>query len=276
MQIDGNTAIVGIIADPIGHVRTPQLFNESVARQGLNAACVPLHVSSEQLTSFLVGASALRNLHGLVVTIPHKEAVINACSELTETARIVGSANVLRYDGPARGWTGANFDGDGFVTGLRRQGHDIRGQRVLLVGAGGAGKSIAYALCRERPRQLAIHNRSQSRAAELVESLRKAVPDVDIETGGNDPSAFDVVVNATSLGLSDFDELPFDANRLAPSTLVCDVVVRAGGTQLISAARQRGCTVHRGQHMLYGQIVEIAQFLGVPLQGQFVAKVLAL
>ncbi|EHP43237.1 shikimate/quinate 5-dehydrogenase family protein 2 [Cupriavidus basilensis OR16] len=79
-------------------MRTPQLFNASVARQGLNAICVPFHVDSAQLQAFLAGAPAAQNLQGLVVTIPHKENVVAACGELTDTARLVGSVNAMRLD----------------------------------------------------------------------------------------------------------------------------------------------------------------------------------
>ncbi|MFM0200172.1 shikimate dehydrogenase [Paraburkholderia fungorum] len=274
MQIDGNTQLVGIIASPIAHVRTPQLFNAAVARQGLNAVCVPLHVDAAQLPAFLAGAEAPHNLLGLVVTIPHKEAVVAACGELTDTARLVGSVNAMRFDRTKGHWVGANFDGDGFVAGLRERGHTISGKRVLQVGAGGAGKSMAYAIARERPAELVIHNRSASKAAELVAQLKKALPDVSIRSGDNNPADFDIVVNATALGLHDGDAIPVQAELLSAGTLVCEAVVRDEDTSLLKTAREHGCLVHHGQWMLYGQIVEIARFLEVPLEPQYVERML--
>ncbi|WP_349608108.1 MULTISPECIES: shikimate dehydrogenase family protein [Cupriavidus] len=274
MQIDGNTQLVGIIADPIGQVRTPQLFNASVSRQGLNAVCVPFHVAPQQLRALLDSLPAMMNLAGMVVTVPHKEAVVAACAELTETARMVGSVNALRYDRDRRIWVGGNFDGDGFVAGLRERGHALADKCVLQVGAGGAGKAMAFAIARERPAELVIHNRSAEKAAQLVERLRAALPDMAIRAGGDDPAGFDVVVNATSLGLRDDDALPLPAERLAPGTLVCEAVVRDPETALLAAARARGCSIHHGQWMLYGQIVEIARFLGVPLEATFVERTL--
>ena len=96
MQIDGNTQLIGIIANPISHVRTPQLFNASVAKQGLNVVCLPLHVEANKLLPLLSGVPALNNLLGLIVTIPHKESVLAACGELTDTAQLVGSVTSLR------------------------------------------------------------------------------------------------------------------------------------------------------------------------------------
>lgn len=274
MNIDGKTQLLGIIANPIGHVRTPQLFNASAARQGLNVVCVPCHVPDDGVEAFLAGAAATQNFLGLFVTIPHKERVIGLCRELTEAARIVGSANAIRYDRSKGHWVGGNFDGDGFVAGLRERGHTLRGKRVLLIGAGGAGKSIGYAVGRAQPARLAIHNRSEPRAAEVVERLSKALPDVEISTGPADGTQFDAVINATSLGLNDGDPLPLPAETLAPGTLVCEAVMRDVDTQLIRQARQRGCTVHHGHHMLYGQIVQMANFLGVDLEARFVERTL--
>ncbi|AOY94665.1 shikimate dehydrogenase [Cupriavidus sp. USMAA2-4] len=274
MQIDGNTQLVGIVAAPVSHVRTPQLFNAATARQGLNAVCVPFHVAPEELAAFLDGARAIQSLNGLVVTVPHKEAVVAACGALSDTARLVGSVNAMRFDRDKGCWSGGNFDGDGFVAGLRERGHALAGKRVLQLGAGGAGKSMAYAMARERPAELVIHNRSADKAQELAARLRAAVPGVDIRAGGDDPAGFDVVVNATALGLRDSDPLPLAAERLDASTLVCEAVMREEETPLLRAARARGCAIHHGQWMLYGQIVEIARFLGVPLRAECVERIL--
>ena len=277
MQIDGHTQLVGIIGNPITQVRTPQLFNASVAKQGLNVVCLPLHVESAQLNTIVSVASAVKNMLGLIVTIPHKEAVVAACATLTDTARLVGSVNAMRFDHATKTWIGGNFDGDGFVAGLRERGHSLAGKRVLLLGAGGAGKAMAYAIAREQPAILKIFNRSFDKAAKLAERLKTALPAVEI-TACREISTLsddiDVGVNSTSLGLDDADPLPFPAERLRAGMLVCEAVVRDGGTALLKTAQANGCTVHHGQWMLYGQAVEIARFLGVPLTAECVDRAL--
>ncbi len=274
MKIDGNTQLVGIIADPVAHLRTPQLFNGSALKQGLNAVCLPFHVLEDNLEKVLHGSVGVTNLLGLIVTIPYKESVLRFCGDMTETAKLVGSANVLRVDHERGTWVGGNFDGDGLVAGLRERGHALQGKRVLLLGAGGAGKSIAYAVTREMPSELVISNRSMHRATGLVERLQPMAPQVALRAGANDPAGFDVVINATSLGLQDADELPLDADRLSPGTLVCEVVMREGDTPLLAAARRQSCEVHHGQYMLYGQIVQISRFLGLELQEENVPRIL--
>lgn len=263
MNIDGKTDIIGIISDPIDHVRAPQVFNALFEQKSINAICIPFHVESQNLKSWLLGAAGLNNLKGLIVTMPHKEAVISACHELSGAAQAIGSVNAMRLDPETRTWTGGNFDGDGFVEGLRCCGHSLKGKRVLLLGMGGAGKSMAYSIARECPMELVIYNRSADRAIEFVNRLKGLIPELKVQAGTNDPANFDVVVNATSLGLRDADPLPIDPDRLTEGTLVCEAVMRDGDTSLLKAARKRNCMVHQGQHMINGQVTKIADFLRV-------------
>jgi shikimate dehydrogenase len=144
----------------------------------------------------------------------------------------------------------------------------LRGKRVLLLGTGGAGKSIAYAVAIEHPAELALHNRSQERAIALGDRLRLELPEVAITIGSDDAREFDVVINATSLGLNDDDPLPLRVETLQPGTLVCEAVMNEGDTRLLVEARKRGCVVHHGEHMLQGQIVEIARFMGIEFDTQ--------
>lgn len=274
MKINGNTLLVGVLADPIAHIKTPEVLNHSAASQGLNVACLPFHVLPENLLKTLDGLKGLNNLAGIVVTIPYKEEVVQLCDQLTETAKLVGSVNALRVDPVSGELVGGNFDGGGMVAGIKGQGHSLKGKRVLLVGAGGAGKSIAFSVAQEKPAELSIYNRSMARGTALVERIQGLFPDVRVTSGSDNPRGYDVVINATSLGLKDDDALPLDVEYLDPGTLVCEVVVRQGETRLLTLARERGGIVHHGQHMLYGQILQISQFFGIDLQPEHVARIL--
>ncbi len=272
MPITGLTQIVGIIADPVAHVRTPQMFNAAAQHMSLPAVCVPFHVPPPQLGVWLTACAGLRNLSGIVVTIPHKEAVLPFCDVVTDIARMVGSVNVVRREHDTRRWIGGNFDGQGFVAGVKAQGHTLAGKRVLQIGAGGAGKSMAYSILAEGAAELVIANRATEKAVALAAQLKRAMPEASVRPGEADPRGFDVVVNATSVGLTD-DSKPLDANRLDAGTLVCEAVVREGGTALLKAAAERGCLVHRGEWMLRGQIVEIGRFLGFELDASLIGDV---
>lgn len=274
MHISGQTQLIGIVADPIAHVKTPQVINHSAANQSLDLVCVPLHVRGANLRKVLLGISGIANLHGLVVTIPYKESIVEFCDELTDTAQQVGSVNAVRIDPENGRLIGGNFDGEGMLAGLHQQGHRLEGKRVLLVGAGGAGKSIAWSIAKQSPARLAIYNRSPARAEALLERLKTQFSDIDLSVSDGNAQSFDVIINPTSLGLKDDDALPLDPGTLRAGALVCEAVMRSGDTALLTAARERGCRVHHGQHMIYGQIVQICRFLGVDLQHENVARIL--
>lgn len=274
MQINGKTQWIGIIADPVAHVKTPQLFNASFAKQGINVVCLPLHVASKNIAPLLAGLSGLKNCLGLVVTIPHKESVIGLCGKVTPTAQLVGAVNTLRWDQECGHWQGANFDGDGFVSGIKQNGHVLTRKRVLIIGAGGAAKAIAYAVAHEFPAEIAIHNRTQARAEEVVARISPLFPQIPFRTGAANAIGFDVVINATSLGLQENDPAPIPVETLAKGALVCEAVMRDTNTTLLAAARQQGCLIHQGRHMLYGQVVEMAHFFGIALEAPSMVRIL--
>lgn len=258
--VTGATRIVGIVADPIAHVRTPEVMNARFAEQGVDAVVVPMHVSAEGLQSAWRGLRELRNLSGLIVTVPHKTQVPALCDELGENARLVGAANAIyrRADGSM---LGEMFDGLGFVEGLRREGRDPAGQDVLLIGAGGAASAIAFALAQAGVARLAVANRSRDKAQRLVEQLTLAFPQVQAEVGEASGAGHDLVINGTSLGLGPQDPLPLDPETLDPTTTVAEVIMRPARTRLLEAAAARGCPTHEGLHMLQAQLDLLARFV---------------
>lgn len=261
MEITGSTRLLAIVADPVAHVKTPQRLNALLERLGTDAVMVACHVAPDALPAFLAGARAIRNLDGLVVTVPHKEAAAALCDELTPAARAIGAVNAVRVaDGRL---TGGNFDGIGFVAGLRRQGHEPAGRRVYLAGAGGAGKAIAHALAEAGVAGLSLHNRSRDKAQAVASQLHARFPHVPVTVVDDIPGDCDIAINATSLGLKDDDPLPFAPQALAPGALVADAVMRRDDTPLLAAALACGCRVHPGRYMLEGQLSEIARFLGI-------------
>jgi len=276
-RVGGSTRVVGIVADPIRHVRTPHLFNQIASSQQIDAICVPIHIPPSGLAALLAGLADVINFAGLLVTIPHKEAVHALCSTLLGAAEQIGSVNVVRPGASTGCWEGANFDGLGFVSGLKMRGHSVAGKRVLLVGAGGAGKAIAHAVAAEGPSELVIANRDFDKAVRLAHATAKiASTGTIIRAGGADPWLYDVIVNATSLGLCDDDPLPVVARRLQSGALVCEAVMRTGDTPFLRAARQVGCETHGGDWMLRAQIVAMGNFLGFPFSSDVANSIDAL
>ncbi|TAN30800.1 MAG: shikimate dehydrogenase [Castellaniella sp.] len=259
-MITGNTRLFAILADPVAQVRTPQVLNEHFAAHGLDAILVPMHVASTDLEEVLSGLRRMKNLSGFVVTVPHKIAMASLCDELGPAARAIGSVNTVRRTVDGR-LMGEMFDGAGFVGGLLAQGHDPDGKRVLLLGAGGAASAIAFALSGAGARRVTVANRTRAKAETVVEHVRRALPQADIAVGDADPRGYDMVVNATSLGMRPEDPLPMDVSGLEPRTLVAEIIMKPEVTPLLEAARQRGCTVHYGRHMLDCQVVLMVRFM---------------
>ncbi len=266
-MISGSTRLYGIIGHPVGHVRVPTTFNERFAREGIDAVSLPFDARPENFTAAIRGLQALDNLGGFVVTAPHKQAMVALCDEVVGEARLVGAVNTVRRDRDGR-LVGELFDGSGFVRGLLAHGHDPRGKRVFMFGAGGAGNAVGFALARAGVAALTIHNRTLGRAEDLAARIQAAYPAVDVRVGAKDARGFDIAANATSVGLHE-DELAFDVSQLGPSTLVTEVIMKPERTALLHAAAARGCPVQQGRHMLDYQMDLIFDFMGIakPDQG---------
>ena len=258
--ITGATRLIGVVADPIGHIRTPQAMNRLFEEQGIDAVVVPMQVGPDDLAALLAGLRRVASLSGLVVTVPHKAAVTALCDALGPEAALVGAANAVRRTADGR-LGGEMFDGLGFVDGLRREGIDPAGHDALLVGAGGAASAIAFALTRTGVARLTIANRSAGKAEALARRIRDAFPEVRVEAGAPDPRGHSLVVNGTSLGLKPGDPLPLPAERLEAGTVVAEVIMQPPRTPLLTAAAAAGCRVHEGRHMLDAQLALLAAFI---------------
>lgn len=261
-MITGRTRVLGIVADPVAHVRTPEVMNARFAEHGIDAVTVPIHVAGDGLAATL---SALRHLHnfvGLIVTVPHKTAVVGLCDEACEQARLVGAANAIRREADGE-LVCDMFDGQGFLGGLLANGIDPQGRRVLLLGAGGAASAIAFALATNGIAGLTIANRTRDKAEQLAARVGAAAPGCPVEAGPADPAGHDLVVNATSLGLNRDDPLPLEPGLLRPDMVVAEIIMEPERTALLRAARAAGCRIHPGRPMIDAQLRLLADFLGV-------------
>lgn len=261
-EITGHTRLYGILADPIHHVKTPQMLNALMARENIDGVLVPMHVGADGLAALVAGLRALRNLGGVIVTVPHKTAMVDLCDEVTASARAIGAVNTVRRTADGR-LIGEMLDGKGFVGGLIAAGLDPRGRSAYLAGAGGAANAIAFALAEAGVSRLTIANRTRAKAQDLADRLAAACPGLALTIGGPDPSGHELVVNATSLGLAEGDPLPLDADRLEAAQTVAEIIMQPEETALLKAAAARGCRVHPGRPMLACQLDLMADFLGM-------------
>lgn len=246
-MIDGSTRVAGIIGWPVDHSLSPAMHNAAFGALGLNWLYAAFPVDPARVPEAVRGLAAA-GCAGLNVTIPHKSAVIECCSSVSEAVAAIGAANTLVPDG-AGGFRGDNTDAAGFLRALDEQAPlDLDGRDVLLIGGGGAARAVAFAL-RSRGARLRVANRTAARAAELGDPVPFVPQALDIVAG-----ACALVVNATSLGLHGDGvpgELPLGG--LGAGQVVADIVYRPGGTPWLGAAAARGARTVDGLGMLLHQ-----------------------
>lgn len=245
--LNGATRVHFIVGDPIAQVKSPAGVTQVLAERGLNAVCVPAHVAPADLATWMAGTSKAQNVDSIFVTVPHKFACRALCATVTARAAFLEAVNVMRRN-PDGSWHGDMVDGLGYVEALRGQGMDPRGQRALVVGAGGAGSAIAHALVMAGVSELAVHDLDLQRRDALVRRLA-GLGLGRIRAGSDDPTGMDLAINASPIGMQAGDPLPIDASRLSAATFVGCVITAPAVPPLIQAARQIGCRTVTGDDM---------------------------
>ncbi len=260
--VTGTTRFFGTIAHPADHVRAPMVFNPIFAERGLDHVMVPIDAPPEALARVVAALRAIPNFGGMAVTIPHKMEIAELCDTLGPEARLTGAVNAVRFDADGS-MHGDNFDGAGFVAGLRHNGHDPSGKDVLMVGAGGAARAIALALCEAGVGRLRISNRTPRKADDIVAALADLAGHRQAETAvGHNGAGVDMIVNTTSLGLHDGDALPIALDAVDPNTLIAEIIMVPERTDWLADAEARGLATHYGRHMLDYQVDLIGGFIG--------------
>jgi shikimate dehydrogenase len=256
MAISGKTRVCGVIGDPIEHTLSPTIHNAAFNHLKLNFVFLAFRVKAVELENAIRGMRGL-GIHGLNVTMPHKSTVIGYLDEVDSTVKFLGSANtVLNKDGKLSGF---NTDGVGALKALRENGTELSEKKVLLLGAGGAAKAIAFSLAKE-VEELAILNRAAEKARELAEALAR-IFNKKVVGGALSPDAIaknlqdsDVLINATSVGMHPEANQSIVAPQWLRSDLtVMDIVYNPVETKLARDAKAAGAKVISGVEMLIYQ-----------------------
>ena len=264
MRIDGNTEIIAHIGYPTYAFRAPLIYNPWFAKVGINAIVVPMSCQVDPYPRFLRSVFNLDNVRGALITMPHKVCTVAMVDDVLPTAAIAGSCNAVRRlpDGRLQG---DMFDGEGFVRGLKRKGFDPKGRRTLVVGAGGVGCAIAASLAAAGVLEMDLFDVNDAPAKALANRLQQHYPAMTIHTGSNDPAGYELLVNATPMGMKDGDPLPVDMSRVDAFTFVGEVVMKTDMTAFLKAAQARGCRIQMGADMLYEQIPAYLEYFGYPV-----------
>lgn len=237
------------------------IYNPWFEKQGINAIVVPMSCQTSDFPTLLRSVFQLTNLRGALITMPHKVSTVGLVDKLMPTAAIAGACNAVRMDDAGQ-LIGDMFDGEGFVRGVMRKGFIPRGRRALVVGAGGVGCAIAASLAAAGIHELMLYDMDSASALALAQRLLKHYPQMEVDTGSKDPAGYDLVVNATPLGMNEGDPLPMDASRISPSAFVGEVVMKKEMTDFLLAAKARGCVIQIGSDMLFEQIPAYLEFFG--------------
>jgi shikimate dehydrogenase len=260
-MISGKTRLIAHIGYPTETFKAPMIYNPWFDQHAIDAVVVPMGVKAEDYAVSFGAIFRFTNAHGALITMPHKVTTIAMVDELTTTAKIAGACNAVlkRPDGSL---LGDMFDGTGFTRGIGRKGFVFKGAKCLVIGAGGVGSAIAASLAADGVAAIALFDTNPASAQGLAARLSQHYPKLEVSIRSTDPAGYDLVVNATPLGMKIGDPLPFDVTRLSASTFVGEVVMKQEMTPLLLEAKARGCKFQVGTDMLFEMIPAYLEFFG--------------
>lgn len=264
-RVTGSTDVYLILGDPVEQVLAPESFNPIFAASGIDAVLVPAQVAPQHLDAFVKSAFLASNIKGMWLTIPHKSPAITLLDDCSALGRMAGAVNAIRRNADGS-LEGGLFDGEGFVASLAYFETSHAGKRVLMLGAGGAAAAIGASLALPRSggaaAEIAFFDPTPGKAAEVAARIAAATPVHVHAVASNDPAGFDLVVNASPLGLKPTDPLPCDVSRLAAHTVLIDIVMKNQPSPVVQAARARGLNAQPGFEMLIHQTHLYLDFFG--------------
>jgi shikimate dehydrogenase len=256
--INAATRCCAVYGFPIRHSASPAMHNAAFTALGLNWRYLAFEVPPDKLRAAIAGAKAMQ-FAGLNLTVPHKLPAVDMVDALDESAKTWGAVNTIHFEPADAGGeiraVGFNTDADAMVTALREDLKvELRGAKVLLLGAGGAGRTAALKLASENVAELFLVNRTQSKADAVAGEIKDKFPAVRVASG-HPKIAVDLVLNATSLGLKPGDPSPLDEKQfsLRQARAVYDMIYNPGETALLKAAKAAGCRAANGLGMLLHQ-----------------------
>jgi shikimate dehydrogenase len=261
--ITGRTTVVTIIGHPIRQVRSPTTMNVALRDRNIDAVLVPVDLLPAAVPNFLEALRQWQNTPGCIVTVPHKSACAALVDSLSDRARRLGAANLIRRSPDGR-LHGDMVDGEGFLAALRTQAFDVAGKQAVVFGAGAVGRALLLSLANAGATRLVYGDPDSAR----LESLRRLAEEAGLAGclslgAPSDLSPFDLAVNASPVGMGGGSLMPFDPATLSPSALVADVVTDPAETLLLRAARTHGCRVQNGLAMSDAQLETQLAFLGL-------------
>jgi shikimate dehydrogenase len=256
MQIDGSTRIVGVFGSPVTHTASPAMHNAAFTALQMNWVYLAFHVEPQNLRPALLGARAM-GLCGVNLTVPHKLLGLDAIDEIDPEARKLGAVNTVAIEnGKLRGF---NTDGYGFAKAIKEDFNmSLKDKRVLILGAGGAGRAIAIKCALEGAAKVIVANRTTARTEPIgkeIAATKAAVQTLPLSAKeiGRVIGDVDLLVNATTVGLQPGESLGLNAGMFSSKLAVYDTIYQPAQTELLNLASEAGAKVSNGLSMLLHQ-----------------------
>ena len=261
--INGKTRVFGIIGDPIEQVRSPEMVTWEFHQRQHNAVLIPLHVAHKDFDDVTPDIMRIRNLDGLIFTIPFKVKAIGLAKTLGPQASLVGAINAIKRQNDGE-WCGEIFDGLGCVEAFKRRGIALKDKRIQLIGLGGAGSAICVAVAQEKPSLMRLFDLNEQRTEHMVKLVKRISPKTVVELGLPPCDDVDVLMNASPVGMLSDARLPLAATKFDKNLVVFDAIVMPENTPLLTLAQNCGCELVRGREMMRGQISRLVDYFLVP------------
>lgn len=248
-----------MIGAPITSVRTPPLLEAYLASLGITAEIAVRHLEPADLPAFMEAIAADRSINGLIVTMPHKKAIMPYLQLHAKSTEQTESANAVKRLSSGS-LAGAQFDGIGLVKAVLAKGVALGEARVLLAGVGGAGLAIAHAVSAHGCKHLDLIDLDQSLLERALDTLRAGY-DLPISDAQRTPGSYDLLINATPLGMKPDDPSPFETALVESASAVADIVADPNQTRLEALARAEGRLLITGREMVQSQVQPIGRWL---------------
>ena len=243
-----------VIGDPIDHSLSPNIHSAAFRELNLESSYIAYRIPKGELSDGIESLKKIK-IDGFNVTIPHKVEMMKYLDKTDESCSIIGAVNtVTNTEGILKGY---NTDMDGFLDPFKKKEIKIQDTEILLLGAGGAARAIVAGVAKEKAKHITIANRTLEKANNLAQFANKIGLDanaITIENIKNDLKGYDIIVNATSIGLKN-EPSPISLESIKPETVVYDIVYMPMNTDFLKKAKERGAKIIYGYEMLLGQAV---------------------
>ncbi|MFF2447631.1 shikimate dehydrogenase [Neobacillus sp. NPDC058068] len=245
--------LFAVLGDPIGHSMSPIMHNDLFSYYQIDAHYLPFQVKGENLRDAVKGLKAI-GVAGFNVTVPHKSEIIPLLDEVDELAASIGAVNTVVNEGGKL--IGYNTDGPGFLKGLHEHVPSAAGQKILVIGAGGAARAIYFTLARENPLAIDIANRTLETALKLIgdcpyTNFSRAL---SLAEANQKLAEYDLIIQTTTIGMSPkIADQPLDLGNLSHESMVCDIIYNPLETQFLREASIKGAKIQNGIDMFVYQ-----------------------